>query len=886
MKKPHLFETVARAVILLVQLVAFAPHAQAAAGEVDLSFDPGSGLDGSVGALALQPDGKILIAGNFTQVRGLARPGLARLNPDGSGDSSFDPATGGFALVLQPDGKVLVGGARLHADGSLDTTFTLPLITGYDSISQSAAMALQPDGRILIYGGFRAVGTTLRSGIARLNADGSLDESFLPDTSDNFYARVDAVTLQPDGKILIGGQSMTVDNASIARLNPDGSRDVSFNAGPDDFVSAVTLQPDGKVLIGGLFQSVNGVARGGFARLEANGALDPEFVPGAGTSGWTIAIAVQPDGKIITGRFSTGASGSKLARLYPDGSLDSAFGNLPGIQPSIYALAIQSDGKVLACGIDIAGDSNLVSLNTLVRLNTDGSRDGTFVVLGGVGGKVYSLAVQPDGKVLIGGNFPNIYRTRGVTVARLDPDGGLDGTFQPALGIPADGERILLQPDGRMLLSGRSQSVDSEGTVTGRGEITRLHSDGSLNHSFHAGAGVPGGFDLMALQPDGRILACGESTVDDVRYKTLARLNADGSVDGTFQPLAMEVRNLPDINCVAAQADGKVLVGGRFSIGDDPGSYSLVRLNADGSLDGGFRHGYSEEFVGIEVRCVIPRGDGRILIAGALTGTDGVVAETVQWLNADGSVDASFDTGPGVSIYTATTDGGGIAWQPDGKVIASGYYRPETEEYYSGPVRLNIDGSLDRGFSFETGYFPGNHCLELQADGNVLVGGKFLTIRGVLRPHVARLSGDPRPPVAYAAWVAGFGLSGAAAAANADPDGDGILNAVEYVLGSQPVGFEEVAGSPRPAVRVAGNDMMFTFRRDDASETPEVTVTVESGTNLIAWPDVFVIGANTAASSPGVTVAENGSAPDTITVAIPVGTTQALFARLKVTITP
>lgn len=873
------------AAIVLLFPCWFCSRAPGAAGDVDPSFDPGSGVNGPVSVIAVQPDGKVIIAGGFTTVRGLARPGLARLNPDGSGDGSFNPAFGGsrwHPMGLQADGKVLLGSTeglrRLNPDGSEDTGFRAPSLADYDLFHVGLnTMAFQTDGKILIGGGFRVVGGTLRSGIARLNSDGSLDDSFVPETSDNFWAGVDSIAVQRDGKILIGGYSMTVDSASVARLNPDGSRDFSFIASTDGAVWEVALQPDGKVLMGGAFQSVNDRVRMGVARLLPHGALDEDFIPGADAAGLTLTLALQDDGRIITGRYSTGASGSKLSRLNSDGSVDDSFGQLSGIQPSIFALAVQADGKVLAGGVDIAGNSNVASPNTLVRINPDGSRDATFHVTGGVGGTILTLAAQPDGKVLIGGT---IGPSGNPGIARLNRDGNRDESFRPAPELIVDGRKLLLQPDGKVLVGGRSISVDAEGAATGRGEITRLHSDGTLDASFRAGVGVPGGFELMALQPDGGVLVCGEITVDEVLSKTLRRLNHDGSADASFRTLVMD---FADINCVTTQTDGKVLVGGRFSIHQDPNVYSLIRLAADGTLDASFRHAFTPEMTGIDVRAILTRADGMILVAGALPGSNGLLADTIHRLHADGSVDGSFDPGPGISIYTATTDGGGIAWQPDGKVIASGYYRPETEEYYNGPIRLNLDGGLDRSFNHGSGYFAGNYCLELEPDGALLVGGPFLTIRGVFRPYIARLYGDPPRPVAFAAWVAGFGLAGADAAAHADPDQDGVGNATEYVMGTNP---SQPDSTRQTTATMDGGHLRFVFSRDDKSESPGTVLTVESGTDLVTWPMVLIIGSTTDFSSPGVTVSENGSAPDTIAVAIPAEPSGRVFARWRVAVVP
>jgi len=133
----------------------------------------------------------------------------------------------------------------------------------------------------------------------------------------------------------------------------------------------------------------------------------------------------------------------------------------------------------------------------------------------------------------------------------------------------------------------------------------------------------------------------------------------------------------------------------------------------------------------------------------------------------------------------------------------------------------------------------------------------------------------------YASWAAGFGLAGTAAAAGADPDSDGVPNGAEYILGGNPT---VSSASGRPTATISGGNMIFTFPRDDASQTPDVTLTVETGTDLVTWPAVFTIGPNAAGSSPGVSISENETAPDTITVTIPQGPDKAKFARLKVTI--
>ncbi len=328
-------------------------------GSLDTSFNPGSGMNNAVLALALQSDGKPIVGGFFTTANGTPRNYIARLNGDGSLDTSFDPGSGMnnavLPLALQSNGKLVVGGAftavngtprnyiaRLNGDGSLDTSFD----PGSGMNFGVRDIALQPDGKPVVGGAFTAVNGTTRNRIARLNADGSLDASFNPGTGMDDY--IEALALQSDGKPFVGGNFTTVNGTSrnrIARLNSDGSLDTSFNpgSGMDSTVFALTLQPDGKPLVGGSFTTVNGTSRNRIARLNSDGSLDTSFNPGLGMDDAVNAIALQLDGKPIVGGVFTAVNGTSrnyIARLNSDGSLDTSFNPGTGMDATVAALAI------------------------------------------------------------------------------------------------------------------------------------------------------------------------------------------------------------------------------------------------------------------------------------------------------------------------------------------------------------------------------------------------------------------------------------------------------------------------------------------------------------------------------------------------------------------
>ena len=354
---------------LTISLLPYLLRAQG--GGCDYSFNTPAGTSGVVNAIVIQPDEKIIVVGTFARYGTTTVNRIVRIDPsDASIDGTFSAGTGANISIqscaLQPDGKILIGGyfssyngitrrrlARLNSNGSLDTSFDPGNIVG--NIVQS--IVVQPDGKILVAGLFSDINGSLRKNIARLNADGSIDTSFDPGTgADDFISKI---VVQPDGKILLGG-AFTIYNGTtrhgIARLNADGSLDASFDpgTGADELVSEVLLLADGKILIGGGFTGYNGVAVGRIARLQSDGSLDASFDAGTGADYYINAMAIQADGRIIvTGMFAhmNEITRRSIARLNPDGSQDLDFNpDEGGADHDINTCAIQADGKILIGG--------------------------------------------------------------------------------------------------------------------------------------------------------------------------------------------------------------------------------------------------------------------------------------------------------------------------------------------------------------------------------------------------------------------------------------------------------------------------------------------------------------------------------------------------------
>ena len=300
-KRTQSFLTIVLTLIVSVLTV----NAQTSA--VDLSFNtiPSKGK-ASLNNFELQPDGKILtFAFGGTQIfNGVPKNQIARLNPNGDLDNSFDCAACDFninSVVVQPDGKIIVAGSlpaptgnsfarirRLNSDGSIDGSLTSPFTDGNPNseISAAAVVAIQPDGKILVS---FAYGSSLfsQSSVYRLNPNGTLDGSF---TTINLSGGrlssqyITQVRLTSNGKIFVsGGNSGFSSFGFLYRYNSNGTRDTTFESptlASDGGTSASSviydfdIQTDGGIVIGGRFDSVNSVSRVNIARLMPAGNVD------------------------------------------------------------------------------------------------------------------------------------------------------------------------------------------------------------------------------------------------------------------------------------------------------------------------------------------------------------------------------------------------------------------------------------------------------------------------------------------------------------------------------------------------------------------------------------------------------------------------------------
>lgn len=711
------------------------------AGSLDTSFNARTGVlteqplaqETELDHLLLEPNGDVLIYGGFRLVQGQARRGLARLRPNGS----LDP---GFAPELH--------GTMVHA------------------------VVRQTDGKLIVAGNFTAVGTRLRTHLARLEPDGSLDESFYPESA-VAHGEIHSLALQPDGSILAGGEGLTAGertDLALVRLTAAGSVDASFTWSPSrqTIVTRIALQRDGKVLVAGLDRADGGWWKPFLIRLTDSSSLDPAFVPLALESGRIASIMIETDGRILVGgvlNIPGQRAGLGLLRLEPDGRIDAGFVSevwlYDAVNCDVRAMAVQEDGCILVGGrFDLLNGKP----HTLAaRVTPDGSLDESFQASiykypeTGEGEFVSSMAMQPDGRLLIAGYLTLINGHSVNSIARLHTDccdcpGVISliaaryyadeaaGTAEIAVARAGDLGRAVavefaigiypFQPPGSAT-PGSEFAAGNATVVFGADESEKVirvpimdDQMAEPNECFTVTLHSPAGDATLGLVT--------EATVVIVDDETASRA---GNADRAFD-VKIDVEEMgAGVSDLLLLPNGDLLMAGVFTNVNGVERQGLARWRADGSLDLKFApsvHG--------RIRAVALLDDGQILIGGDFDVVNGVARAFLARVNPDGLLDDAF--GPQLDGPVLA-----VARQPDGQVVVGGEFRLVNGSPANGLVRLEANGELDA--SFEVGSGPRfsesrglvSHLL-VELDGKVLVGGVFTHFNAVRRQHFARLNRD------------------------------------------------------------------------------------------------------------------------------------------------
>jgi uncharacterized delta-60 repeat protein len=824
-------------------------------GDVDTSFhvniDQLAGNE--VVAVAASPsEGKALIAGAFTTVSTgsgantvtVARNRLVQVTNAGAVDTTFTPdignATGAAieALTLLSDESILAAGSFSGLSG----TSTSGLARFYADGEPVTGFVPNVRGTVHAIGQFATKGEpvpTQRRGFAWLEPNGQLRSTYVPGADPSVFGTVTAMALEPAGTVIVGGSFNTAGAPdTLARFKPDGSIDSSFLPRATGTISAIAVQSDGKILIGGSFNTIQTVTRNNLARLNADGSLDKSFDPYANAS--VTGIVLQSDGKIVVcGAFSTfapnGASTTtarySIARLNSDGTVDTAFD--PNPNSTVTTVAVLPNGKILAGGGFTAFAPNHGKTSTEVRylalINSDGTVDSTDFKLNG---SVTRLLAQPDGRVLVGGAFTSLRGEPRNYLGRLNSDLSLDSGFNPNPNSLI--YTMALDSLGRIIIGGAFTALQPNSAnydpalATPRYRAARLNADGSIDTSFNPNFDSSLSVVLAAsdnsviaagifttVQPSGSLLIGGAFTeVNSVKVNNLAVMGGDGSVSSALLPEP----NGP-VFAVLPQPDGRAVVGGAFTQIAGVARNRIARFNADDTFDASFNPNANGD-----VYTLARQPDGKVIVGGAFTNIGGQIRNYLARLNSDGSVDGSFAASVGGFVRS-------VALQSDGKVLYIADGPAGSPSNVLG--RLNSDGVVDGSFSARnTGIVD---AIAVQADGSIVVGGKFTAIGGGARSNLARLkpNGDLDQTITSQP-------NGEVTCVTIQLDGKILFGGKFSTVDGQPrFGLARVATTVAPTMSFSASQDRSTVVWTRGGAQPEVSsASFERSSDYITWTDL------------------------------------------------
>ncbi len=747
-------------------------------GFADVPFGFG---DNVAYAVAVQSDGAAVVAGYATNSNGNRDFGLLRFDTSGMQDTTFGNGglvftdfAGGKAeihgMALQPDGKIVVAGfamlgtnqdialARYNPDGSLDITFgtggseTFSLGVGADTAN---AVLLQPDGKIVVAGSV-VNGHDEDFALIRLFSDGRLDPTF----GQNGLATLDfgrgddvatALAVQPDGNFVLAGYAFNGHDRdfALARFTATGQVDTTFggdghtfgpagtvttNLGPrDDEAKTVSVLDTGKIMVGGFSEqnnySTDGINKDfALVRYDVHGRVDKNF----GTNGSVIsdqaadedvinALIVQPDDRIVvTGNVNAAGHIDKIVeRFNTDGSLDTTY--VPGgssgrvfasfgrANDYANAVAVQSDGKIVAAGS--AGNNAYFGL--IRREGDRGIRDDTFGADGRVLTKVgpgqdiaKAVAIQPDGKIVAVGsseqdNGSPLGRNQDFALVRYNPDGSLDTTFGHGGIVTTDfngwndsAQAVVLLANGNILVAGSSALSNAPGQLDFA--LAEYNPDGSLDVSFGQGGKVITGFGHgdavatgLAVLPDGSIVVGGYASNGSNSDFALARYTVSGRLDTTFGNVGRVTTDFDggddQAHGLAVQADGKIVLAGSATTGATT-VFALARYNSNGTLDTSFqdpnvgRTGTATPAGTVTTSFngdtdvgngVVIQADGKIVVVGTSKNQTSHDFAVARYLT-NGLLDTTFGNGGKTTFSVEDDNGTAVALAPDGQIVVAG----------------------------------------------------------------------------------------------------------------------------------------------------------------------------------------------------------------------
>jgi uncharacterized delta-60 repeat protein len=670
------------------------------------------------------------------------------------------------------ENRTLLSGGMQNQDlppGALNPSFgnggvvTSSIFGPTTDVAGNVAIQTQSDGKIVLAGTVRGVTSQSAFAVARENADGSLDTKFgnggtvFTNFAPGTIATASGLAIQPDGKILVVGNSEGVVNGNfveefaLARYTTDGTLDTSFGTNGEvstdvggfgnSFASSVVVTSAGKIIVTGFTGVDNGDCA--IAEYNANGTLNQSFGSG---------------GEVVTN-----------------------FGQNALVLPSEVSATIQTNGQIVLAGTVQVSNPGFGFDLGLARYNENGSLDPKF----GTGGlvttqfgssdvfQIAGVGIEPGTSAIVVAGTTEDGFTQSITLARFNAkDGSLDKSFgtggvvitPPAPEATTAATGMVIQPhDGDIVVSGTTIGVDGNQNDFQDLIVARYNAtDGSLDKSFGTNGEVLTAFGPnsttsgagVTLQADGKIVATAsvslaagipDGNIGVARFNINGRLDSHFGNNGESQinvPIPAEMLTAGE----AIQSDGKIVVAGTAVVGgaNEFAETVLTRFNTDGSLDRSFGTNgtvISDFKSGASAVGLTIESNGKILVvANTASLIDGVFEPEIglEQFNTNGTPDKSFgsageafvNVGAGFSI-----SGAGVAIEPNGKIVVAG-----TESGFDSNFNfvqdfilasLNKNGSVDTSFgtngqvvtSFGTGTPATAAGIAIQSDGKIVVAG-------------------------------------------------------------------------------------------------------------------------------------------------------------------
>lgn len=684
---------------------------------IDETFSIGV-LSGLLRNLAIQNDGKILVSGGFTKLNNINLPnsgisgvttvGLIRLNSDGTLDTTFNYTNAGNIIdkvEVQTDGKILQMSStgylnRLNTNGTVDYTFR----NGFNNAAYSnlknfwrlqdnriAVLVQNNDGMFLYVQDSQGLFSS-PSNFQSLPINNS--NVGMPSSG---VLRVNAVIMQPDGKLLVGGEFNKYDGVNnvsrLMRLNIDGSLDTSFDTGNELIlnsgfnpiisgvvkycrVNSIAIQSDGKVLIGGIFDKYNNFISKGLVRLNSNGSIDLSYDMSKGIDGMendnnaVNDIILIQSGAIITQK--QGISTYKEKYIVRNTFAINNSGDLKSNSSNNFdatKIIKDSNGNALLVGrssftnqrgLKLTNPNGDIITNPNLTLGFDWEDNVSFSTISMNNFQVescFDAEIQPDGKIIVCGVFRNYNNTIANRIIRLNSDYTIDSSFNTGSGFNASYaviRSIVLLQTGKIIVAGSLGGVYNGTSFSGN--IIRLNSDGSFDTSFNY---IGSNSEILQIeaQSDGKII-CSNGQ----------RLNQDGSVDNSFTNSGISV-------------NFKILTNDKIMTRQND---SIVRLNSNGTLDNTF----TPFLLSNALFNVFPYyflEDGTFLTSMLVSSN---VYKLIRVKN-DSTIDQTFNSG----FFNGAINS--IYLETDGRILVSGSFNRYNGAWCNGSIRLLGNNALN-----------------------------------------------------------------------------------------------------------------------------------------------------------------------------------------------